>query len=130
MARYLLDTGTLVDLANDREPVRAGLTAMLDAGDDLGVCAVQLAEFFAGVPVEGRAAWDAFFAVLSYWGIDRETALLAGVYRHDFARRDQQLSTADTLIAAVARQERAVIVTDNNARHSPMDGVRTLSPRA
>ena len=50
---------------------------------------------------------------LRYLQIARDAARRAGEDRYDFARRGQTLSTPDALIAAVAREHQAIIVTDN-----------------
>ncbi|HEY8885001.1 MAG TPA: type II toxin-antitoxin system VapC family toxin [Chloroflexota bacterium] len=113
MSRYLVDTTVLIDLSKRREPVRSRLRGMLDSGDELGVCAINVTEFYAGLPAEAWSTWESFFATLRYWEISRPAALDAARMRREFARRGQPLSTADTLIAAVAREWHAVILTDN-----------------
>lgn len=129
VGRFLLDTTALIDFSKNREPARSRLMAMIEDGDELGVCSIQVAEFWAGLPLAERARWSAFIDHLRYWDILRETAERAGEYRHDFARRGQAISTADALIAAVARQEHAVIVTDNAKDFPMMEGVTILTLR-
>ncbi len=128
MGRFLLDTTALIDFSKNREPARSRLLAMIEGGDELGVCSIQVAEFWAGLPTAERIRWTPFIDNLHYWDILRETAQRAGAYRHDFARRGQAISVADALIAAVARQENAAIVTDN-AKDFPMEGVVILALR-
>ena len=50
MGRYLVDTDVLIDLSKGREPASSVIPAMAAAGEQLGICAVQLAEFYAGQP--------------------------------------------------------------------------------
>ena len=128
MTTYLLDTTTLIDFSKGQEPVRSRLLAMLEAGHTLALCAVNLTEFYAGVPPEQRVQWDEFFSGLPYWDITREAATHAGGIRYEFARRGITLSTQDTLIAAVALERGAVIVTDN-VKDYPMAGLQLLSLR-
>jgi tRNA(fMet)-specific endonuclease VapC len=129
MSRYLLDTSALIDLSKRREPARTRLRALLEAGDILGVCAINVAEFFSGIRPEERQKWEEFFQTLPYWDISVETAVRAGHDRYEFARKERPLPAADALIAAVARANDTVIITDN-ATNYPMSGVRTLSLRS
>lgn len=128
LGRFLLDTTALIDFSKNREPARSRLLTMIEGGDELGVCSIQVAEFWGGLPPAEGARWRAFMDNLRYWDILRETAEQAGKYRHDFARRGQAISIADALIAAVARQENAAIVTDN-AKDFPMEDVAVLALR-
>jgi predicted nucleic acid-binding protein len=125
MTRYLLDTTALIDFSKGQEPARSRILGWIHGGDDLGVCAIIVAEFYAGVPVAARPRWDAFLGALQYWPITWAAARQAGLWRYDFARRGIALSTADTLVAAVASEQDAVLVTDNT-KHYPMAGVQLL----
>ena len=123
MTRYLLDTSALIDFSKGREPARSEILALIAGGDEIAVCPINVAEFYAGIPPDQRPDWDTFFRALGYWHISREAARQAGSIRYDFARQGQPLSTADTLIAAVAQEKGAVIVT-NNVKDFPMPGIR------
>ncbi len=125
MTRYILDTTALIDFSKAHEPAHARIQQMIDAGDELAVCAINVAEFYAGLPPAQRAIWDRFLGALVYWDISREDARQAGVWRYEFARKGIVLSTTDTLVAAVAQGQSAIIVT-NNVKDYPMPGVRLL----
>ncbi len=129
MSRYLLDTTALIDFSKGREPARSRILAMIQSGDDVGVCAVNVAEFCAGLPPSRRAAWDKFFGSLLYWDITREAAEQAGSLLYESARLGRPLSTTDVLIASVALEVGAVLVTDD-ARSYPMPGLQLVSLRA
>jgi predicted nucleic acid-binding protein len=126
MTRYLLDTTALVDFSKNWEPARTRILRMIQQGDDLGVCPINVAEFYAGLEPGERELWDEFFEALAYWSISREAARRAGVWRYEYARRGQTLTTADTLIAAVAVEQGAIVLT-NNVRHYPMPEVQVQS---
>jgi tRNA(fMet)-specific endonuclease VapC len=126
MTRYLLDTTALIDFSKNREPARSRILRMISAGDDIGVCAINAAEFYTGVPPAQRPLWDEFFASLGFWEIGRDTARQAGVYRYDFARRGIILSTTDAMVAAVAKERGAVLVT-NNLKDYPMSEIELLA---
>jgi tRNA(fMet)-specific endonuclease VapC len=125
VSRYLLDTDILIDFSKRREPAFSFVHRAAADGDELGVTAITLAEFYAGLTPQQLPAWDAFVEPLEYWPLTRAAARQAGRWRYEFARRGQPLPTTDTLQAAVAMEQRAVIVT-NNVRDYPMDGAELL----
>ncbi len=50
------------------------LRELNDLGDELAVCAINVAEFFAEVPAHQRERWSLFFNAFSYWEIDQTIA--------------------------------------------------------
>jgi predicted nucleic acid-binding protein len=113
MTRYLLDTDTLIDSSKGREPVRSRVLQMIESGDVLGVCAINIAEFYSGLPLDQRESWDDFFTSLTFWDITRDAAIRAGQCRFQAARSRQALTTPDALIAAVATETDATVLTSN-----------------
>jgi tRNA(fMet)-specific endonuclease VapC len=128
MPTYLLDTDTLIDYSKGREPVCSRIQEMITAGDRLGVCAINVAEFFAGLPVPERPVWNEFFASLAYWDIHQASARSAGLYCYELSRAGTTLTTTDALIAAVALQEDATLLT-SNIKHYPIRGLSVRSLR-
>jgi predicted nucleic acid-binding protein len=125
MSRYLLDTNILIHFSKGRNPEFSWVSAALTSGEDVGVCAINVAEFFAGIAPVDHPRWRRFFDSLSFWPLSQSAARRAGSLRYDFARRGHILSTADTLLAAVAEEQAAELVT-GNVRHYPMTTVRVL----
>lgn len=126
VARYLLDTDVLIDLSKEWQPTRTRIDELLAADEELGVCAVQLAEFYAGRRRGDRPDYDAFIDSLPCWEITPETAIQAGHYRFSFARRGRTIDTPDALNAAVAWRMRATVVT-RNVKDYPVPGVPILA---
>ena len=62
---------------------------------------------------------------LEYYLVSREAAKEAGRYRYEFARRGITLSTTDTLMAATAIAEGAILITANT-RDFPMEEIELL----
>ncbi len=128
MTVYLLESDTLIDFSKRYEPTSTWILRSLGGSDVIAVCAVNVAEFFNGVVPHQRPMWDNFFATLTYFDISLAAATRAGMYRYDFARRGIQLHTPDTLVAAVAYENGAIVVT-SNVKDYPMADVQTLDPR-
>jgi predicted nucleic acid-binding protein len=126
MACFLVDTDVLIDAGQGREPTRSRLLGLIAAGEELGICAVQLTEFYAGQAFGRHPAWDAFLDGLTLWPISRGAALRAGMYRRNFRLLGVTVLTPDALNAAVAWETGATILT-GNVRDYPMPDVRARS---
>jgi predicted nucleic acid-binding protein len=70
--RYLLDADTLIDFVLDRGNARPRITAMIEQGDEVAVCAVSVAELYSGLSDKRRATWESWIMALSYWHIEIE----------------------------------------------------------
>jgi tRNA(fMet)-specific endonuclease VapC len=125
---YLLDTTALIDFSKGFEPAKTKILEMINRGELLAVCPVTVAEFVTGLAPSERQQWREFLSALPYWDVSSEAAWQAGVWRYDFARRGIPLSTTDALVAAIALEHRATIIT-NNAKHYPMPEVQLMSAR-
>ena len=125
MTDHLLDSTALVDYFRKRGAV-IGLLERLEAqGHRLAVCAVGVAEVYSGFDAQERIKNDPVVDMWSYYETTQATAKEAGRYRYEFARRGIRLSATDTLIAAVAIANDAILVT-KNVRDFPMDGIQIL----
>jgi hypothetical protein len=123
--RLLLDTTALIDLSKNSGNLLTSLNALVATGGILGVCAVSVAEFLAGVPVPHRRRWEQWIADFQYWDITREAAVLAGVFRYDLARQGRALHIPDALMAATAIITDSTLVT-SNVKDYPMSDLRLL----
>ncbi|MGI8549543.1 MAG: hypothetical protein ACR2PL_01930 [Dehalococcoidia bacterium] len=52
MNRYLVDTTSLIDFSKSAEPQTSRLLALIEAGEEVGTCAVPVAEFYTGLSPE------------------------------------------------------------------------------
>jgi predicted nucleic acid-binding protein len=128
VARYFLDSDTLIDYSKGHEPVTSRVRTLLEHEHEIGICAIQIGEFFTGLPPEDREAWSIFLSSIHLWEISIDAAIRAGSDRYHFARQGQQLSLTDCLTAAAAREHDAILLT-NNLRHFPMTDLRAHSLR-
>jgi predicted nucleic acid-binding protein len=117
---YLLDTSALIDFSKRREPACSQILAWADAEETLAVCAISVAEFYAGLPPDERETWHEFIASLICWPISVDAAMQAGQDRYRYARQGKAIAITDALLAAVTRERRAVLVT-GNVKDFPMD---------
>lgn len=127
MARFLLDTNVIIDSANGVEPAFSLVNTMMQSIDDVGTCAITVAEFFSGLSPIDHQTWRTFFEGLDFWPIESDVAIRAGNYRYAFARRGTALSIPDTVIAAVAASMNAFLVTAND-QDFPMTDISVLVP--
>ncbi len=125
MPRYLLDTTALVDTSRRRQPAADRLRTLVTLEDQVGVCSITVGEFFAGLSPQLRDEWWGRLARLHFWDASRESAERAGAWRDDYARRGIILSLTDTLVAAIAYEAGAAVVT-SNVRDFPMPEVRVI----
>lgn len=128
MNSYILDTDSLIDFSKGREPVVSLVNQWIVNGDRIGVCAINIAEFYSGLPHTERKNWDEFFESLIYFTISREEAKTAGIMRYEFQKKGKVITTTDALIAAVAKEQDVRIVT-SNIDDFPVSENFILSPR-
>lgn len=128
MSRYLLDTTALIDFSKGREPAFSLVNRLIEHGEEVGVSPVNIAEFYTGLAPSAWEVWDEFFEPIFLWPISLSAAKQAGKFRYDFARAGIALSTTDTLVAAVALEQGASVVT-SNIKDYPMREVTLLPLR-
>jgi len=128
MTLHLLDTTAIIDLSKGVQPTTDFLKGLLASSEDVGICPISIAEFYAGLTADQHARWDAFLGTLTFCPISFDASLQAGKWRGSFRSRGIQLTTTDTLVAAVADELGAIVMT-SNTKHFPMP-VRLLDPRA
>ncbi len=122
MSGFVLDTTVLIEYAQGVEPTTARVLELVEGKVELFICAVQLAEYYAGEMPGTNPAMDAFIARLTFMPLTRPVALLAANYRYELALQDRRLRTPDALIAALARTTSATLVT-NNVRDFPIPNI-------
>jgi predicted nucleic acid-binding protein len=128
MALRLLDTTSVIDLSKGFEPTTTWIKQQSASGEEFGICPITIAEFYSGLTPSQRPEWDEFFSSLTFCPISFAASVQAGRWRAEFRARGIQLSTTDALVAAVADDIGAIVVT-SNVKHYPMP-VRLVDPRS
>ena len=125
MTRHLLDSDSVIDALNGVGETLALLQQLTQQENTLCTCDVVIAEVYTGLTPQERGRAEAFLSALEFLPTSADAARQAGEWRYDFARRGTALATTDCLIAAVALEHQATLVT-GNVRHFPMPDLSTL----
>ncbi len=125
MADYLLDTTALIDHLHGRQEVMVLFSNLVQQGHRLGLCCVNVAELYSGLSQEERTRADRLIATLEYYELTSQIAKEAGRHLYEYARQGRSLSTTDTLIAATAINQGAILVTANT-KDFPMEEIQLL----
>jgi predicted nucleic acid-binding protein len=119
MAIYLLDTSVIIDTINGKRNREQILTELLEAGNLLACCPINVTEVYAGLrPAEEVRTHD-FLESLRFYPITWPVARLAGLIKRDYSKKGTTLATTDVTIAAVALYHQLTLITDN-VKHYPM----------
>lgn len=112
-AGYLIDTTLLIDHAKGRREGVAMLARLFEETGRLYTCDIVSCEALSGgVPVE-RGLITRLLDALEYLAIDPKGARWAGDRRRELRAQGRRSPLGDSLIAAVAWQMGATVVTRN-----------------
>jgi len=125
MSLYLLDSCVLIDVLRGREDRVAGVRRLVEGGGSLACCDVVVVEVLGGMRRSERDATMDLVDSLEYLVLSSAGAIRAGEWRTAFRQKGVTLSTADCIIAAVADEHSATLVTGNVA-HYPEPGLNLM----
>lgn len=111
--RFLLDTTLIVDHAHGFEPAMQLLWRLHEEGGELFTCDVVVCEALSGGSIEHLEVVSRLLAPLEYVATTPTAARRAGEARHGRHLAGGRLGAGDALIAAVAADVDATIVTRN-----------------
>lgn len=114
--QLVVDTDVLIDYLRDKPQA----VAFLEGTElPLAASAITVAELYVGVrDGEERRRLDAFVDAFEVIGLDRQAAVVAGLWRRQYGP-SHGMGLADALIAASVQAAGATLVTLNR-RHFPM----------
>lgn len=123
----LLDTNICIYIINARPPAVLARFKRHRLGD-IGLCSVVAAELAYGVAKSGsarnRQALEMFLAPLDVLPFDDEAFWAYGTLRADLERRGTPIGALDTMIAAHALSQRALLVTHNTREFAQVPGLQ------
>lgn len=125
--KYLFDTDTLIDFLEDRDETRPQVNAIISAGDEAALCPITIAALYSGLS-EKKRQMGKLAHCLTYWQICRQAARQAGIYRKTASDAGRPFSISDSLVAALAREQQATVLT-SNIKDFPPEGIHVLSLR-
>ena len=126
MTPFLLDTDAVIDVLYAIGGTVTLVRGLQAQGGTLCTCDIVITEAYSGLHPHERPRAEAFLSSLQFLPASVGAARQAGEWRYDYARQGIQLPTTDCLIAAIAAEQHATVVT-GNIRHFPMPGVATLA---
>jgi tRNA(fMet)-specific endonuclease VapC len=124
----LLDTNTCIFLLNQANPaVRTQFEAR--SPSDIALCSIVKAELLFGAYRSkrvdaNRQRLGAFFAPLHCFGFDDDCAEHYALIRADLMAQGQPIGPNDLMIAATARANDAILITNNTKEFSRVAGLR------
>jgi len=124
--KILLDTSVLIDVLRRRNQRREALAELVRADQMLATTSLNVAELYAGMRPGEEAISEAFLSGLECFDLTGTAARLAGKLKNQWAKRGRTLALADTVIAAIAIEQRCALLTDNH-KDFPMPEVQLYS---
>ena len=123
----LLDTNICIYIINAKPPAVLARFQHYRMGD-IGVCSVVAAELALGVAKSGsarnRQALEMVLAPLIVMPFDAAAVWFYGDLRADLERRGTPIGSLDTMIAAHALSQQALLVTNNIREFAVVPGLQ------
>ena len=123
----LLDTNLCIYLINMKPPAVLARFRQYRMGE-VGLCSVVAAELAFGVAksqsARNRQALEMFLAPLTILPFDAAAVWIYGDLRADLERRGTPIGSLDTLIAAHALSQQALLVTNNTREFAKVPGLQ------
>lgn len=123
----LLDTNICIYIINARPPAVLARFQQYRLGD-IGLSSVVAAELAFGVAKSGsarnRKALEMFLAPLAVLPFDADAAWSYGALRTELESRGTPIGALDTLIAAHALSQQALLVTHNTREFAQVPGLQ------
>ena len=123
----LLDTHICIYIINAKTPGVLARFQQYRLGD-IGLCSVEAAELAFGVAKSGsarnRQALEMFLAPLTILPFDAPAVWAYGDLRADLERRGTPIGSLDTMIAAHALSQQAMLVTNNTREFAKVPGLQ------
>ncbi len=126
--KYLPDTDTLIDCILGTGSTRQRIQEFIERNDEVALCPVTIAVLYSGLSEKRRVKWESWLLSLSYWHMGFDVAAQADMYRKTASEAGRTLSVLNSLLAALARDKGAILLT-SNIKDYPMKDIRVLSLR-
>jgi predicted nucleic acid-binding protein len=111
--KILLDTSVLIDVLCARNNRRSLLANLLHEGHALTTSVLNVAENYAGMRPGEEAQTAEFLGGFECLELNLSAARMAGQLKNSWAKKGRTLTLADTIVAAIAIENRCTLFTDN-----------------
>jgi predicted nucleic acid-binding protein len=125
MAIFLLDTTVLIDAINRKRGRDRLLDGLLEQGNLLACCCINVTEVYAGMRPNELMATETLLRSLDFYQVTWDIARRAGELKVEWAKRGHAIAVPDVTITAVALEHSLTLVTDN-WKHFPMPELKVL----
>ncbi len=122
MATFLLDTSVIIDAINDKKGRREFLRDLVQQGNILACCPINITEVCAGLRAQEEQNTRNFLDALDLYPLTKPIAEQAGLLKRDYSRKRKTLNLGDVIVAATALHNRLTLLTDN-IKDFPMKGL-------
>ena len=111
--KLLLDTSVLIDVLRRKRQRRELVADLARAGHTLSTTVLNVAEVYAGMRVGEEPDAEGLFVNLRLYELSGLSARLAGKLKNTWSRSGRTLTLADTIVAAIAIENKCQLLTDN-----------------
>lgn len=122
MATFLLDTSVIIDAINDKKGRREFLRDLIQQGNILACCPINITEVYAGLRPQEEQNTKNFLDTLDLYPLTKPIAEQAGLLKRDHSRKGKTLNLGDVIVAATVLHNRLTLLTDNT-KDFPMEGL-------
>ena len=119
----LLDTNICIYIINAKPPAMLARFQQYRMGD-IGLCSVVALGVAKSGSARNRQALEMFLAPLIILPFDAAAVWVYGDLRADLERRGTPIGSLDTMIAAHALSQQALLVTNNTREFAKVPGLR------
>src|ERR1035441_8189599 len=91
MATYLLDTSVIIDAINDKKGRRQLLSGLIEQGNTLACCPINITEVFAGLRPQEEQNTKAFLRTLELYPLTWPVAEVAGLLKRDHRSEERRV---------------------------------------
>jgi predicted nucleic acid-binding protein len=111
--KLLLDTSVLIDVLRRRNDRRILLAKLVRDGHFLSTTALNVAELYAGMRSGEETRTEQFLGAVECLDLTVTAARLAGHLKNLWQKKGRTLTLSDTIVAAIAIEQRCILLTDN-----------------
>ena len=124
---YCVDTDILIEYFRGNKKIKKRINALSDE-DSIGITWLSFYEFFKGISVSGKLKEESFLQKLLDTSLilelSYESTKIGGEIYAFLKRKGQLINDADILIASIAKNYEAILVTNNISHFSRIEGLK------